>query len=188
MSILSLQGRLSALWTYRSFVLGMVAHDFTGRYLGSAVGRVWAVVNPLAQILIYTLVFSQVMQARRPGVPDALGYGLYLCAGLLTWNYFVEVLFRTQTMFLEQANPLTKVSFPRVTLPSFVFLSATVNFAIVWDLFLAFLLVASYQQIIVRQQWPPWSDLCSVCLVAAVFALISEALFRRLSRPMVDEL
>ena len=49
-------------------------------------------------------------------------------------------------------------------------------------------LVASYQQIIVRRQWPPWSDLWSVCLVAAVFALISEALFRRLSGPMVDEL
>jgi lipopolysaccharide transport system permease protein len=84
MSILSLPGRLSALWTYRSFVLGMVARDFRGRYLGSALGGFWAVVNPLAQILIYTLVFSQVMQARLPGVPDALGYGLYLCAGLLT--------------------------------------------------------------------------------------------------------
>ena len=269
MSILSLQGRLSALWTYRGFVLGMVARDFRGRYLGSALGGFWAVVNPLAQILIYTLVFSQVMQARLPGVPDALGYGLYLCAGLLTWNYFVEVLLRTQTVFLEQANLLKKVSFPRVTLPSYVFLSATVNFAIVWGLFLAFLLVtghwpgwvlvafvpllliqqvfalglglvlglmnvffrdvaqvvavalqfwfwltpivypidglpaaartllawnplyplvASYQQIIVRRQWPPWSDLWSVCLVAAVFALISEALFRRLSGPMVDEL
>ena len=91
------------------------------------------------------------MQARLPGVPDALGYGLYLCAGLLTWNYFVEVLLRTQTVFL----------YP---------------------------LVASYQQIILRRQWPPWSDLWSVCLVAAVFALISEALFRRLSGPMVDEL
>src|SRR5262249_48109877 len=45
MSIASLQGRLSALWTYRSFVLGMVARDFRGRYLGSALGGFWAVVN-----------------------------------------------------------------------------------------------------------------------------------------------
>jgi len=143
-----LRGRLKALWAYRGFVLGMVARDFRGRYLGSVLGASWAVVNPLAQILIYTLVFSRVMQARLPNVQDSLAYSLYLCAGLLTWNYFVEVLLRSQTVFLEQANMLKKVSFPRVTLPSYVFLSASVNFSIIWGLFLAFLLISG--------RWPGW--------------------------------
>ena len=58
------------------------------------------------------------------------------------------MLLRTQTVFLEQANLLKKVSFPRVSLPSYVFLSATVNFAIAWGLFLAFLLVTGH--------WPGW--------------------------------
>jgi lipopolysaccharide transport system permease protein len=141
-------GQLKALWVYRGFVLGMVARDFRGRYLGSILGASWAILNPLAQILIYTLIFSQVMQARLPSVQDTLGYSLYLCAGILTWNYFVEVLLRSQTVFLEQANLLKKVSFPRVTLPSFVFLSASVNFSIVGTLFLAFLLVSG--------RWPGW--------------------------------
>ena len=126
----------------------MVARDFRVRYLGSALGASWAFLNPLAQILIYTLVFSQVMQARLPNGRDPLGYSLYLCAGLLTWNYFVEVLLRSQTVFLEQANMLKKVSFPKVTLPSYVFLSASVNFAIVWGLFLALLLISG--------RWPGW--------------------------------
>jgi len=143
-----LRGRLTALWAYRGFVLGMVARDFRGRYLGSVLGASWAVVNPLAQILIYTLVFSRVMQARLPNVQDSFAYSLYLCAGLLTWNYFVEVLLRSQTVFLEQANMLKKVSFPRVTLPSYVFLSASVNFSIIWGLFLAFLLISG--------RWPGW--------------------------------
>jgi lipopolysaccharide transport system permease protein len=141
-------GRLRALWAYRGFVAGMVARDFRGRYLGSVLGATWSVVNPIAQILIYTLVFSQVMRARLPSVPDTLAYSLYLCAGTLTWSYFVEVLTRSQTVFLEQASMLKKVNFPRVTLPAYVFLSATVNFAIVWGLFLAFLLLSG--------RWPGW--------------------------------
>ena len=145
---MKLVGRLQALWAYRGFVLGMVARDFRGRYLGSVLGASWAVLNPVAQILIYTLIFSQVMRARLPNIPDTLAYSLYLCAGTLTWNYFVEVLVRSQTVFLEQASMLKKVSFPWVTLPTYVFLSATVNFAIVWGLFLAFLLVSG--------RWPGW--------------------------------
>jgi lipopolysaccharide transport system permease protein len=145
---MKLDGRLRALWAYRGFVFGMVARDFKGRYLGSVLGASWAVLNPVAQILIYTLIFSQVMRARLPNIPDTLAYSLYLCAGTLTWNYFVEVLTRSQTVFLEQASMLKKVSFPRVTLPAYVFLSATVTFALVWGLFLGFLLVSG--------RWPGW--------------------------------
>lgn len=162
---MKLGGRLKALWAYRGFVFGMVARDFRGRYLGSALGASWAVLNPLAQILIYTLVFSRVMQARLPNVQDTLGYSLYLCAGLLTWNYFVEVLLRSQAVFLEQANMLKKVSFPRITLPSYVFLSATVNFSIIWGLFLAFLLVSG--------RWPGWAlvALLPLLLIQQVLAV-----------------
>ena len=159
---MKLAGRLTALWAYRGFVLGMVARDFRGRYLGSVLGASWAVLNPLAQILVYTLIFSQVMRARLPNIPDTLAYSLYLCAGLLTWNYFVEVLLRSQTVFLEQANMLKKVNFPRVTLPSYVFLSATVNFSIILGLFLAFLLISG--------RWPGW------VLVALVPLLLVQQL------------
>ena len=156
-------GRLKALWAYRGFVLGMVSRDFKARYLGSVLGATWAVLNPLAQILIYTLIFSQVMRARLPNIADPLAYSLYLCAGVLTWNYFVEVLLRSQAVFLEQANMLKKVNFPRVTLPSYVFLSATVNFAIIWSLFLGFLLVSG--------RWPGW-----VLLALVPLLLVQQAL------------
>src|SRR5262245_5512188 len=145
---MKLFGRLRALWAYRGFVTGMVARDFRGRYLGSVLGASWAVLNPLAQILIYTLIFSQVMRARLPNIPDTLAYALFLCAGTLTWNYFAEVMIRSQTVFLEGASMLKKVSFPRVTLPAYGFLSATLNFAIIWGLFLAFLLLSG--------RWPGW--------------------------------
>lgn len=264
-----LGGRLKALWEYRGFVLGMVSRDFHGRYLGSVLGAAWAIVNPLTQIVIYTLIFSQVVGARLPSIHDTLAYSLYLCAGLLTWSYFVEVLQRGQSIFLEQANMLKKVNFPRITLPVYTFLSASVNFAIVWGLFLAFLLasgrwpgwallamvpllliqqglavglglilgvinvffrdvaqavgialqfwfwltpivypiatvpegarllivwnplyplVASYQRIVVEQQWPQWGSLWPVLVITLGTAAAAEAVFRRLAPAMVDEL
>jgi lipopolysaccharide transport system permease protein len=161
--IAKLGGRSKALWRYRGFVWGMVARDFRARYLGSVLGASWAIANPLTQIIVYTLIFSQVMGARLPNVRDPLGYSLYLCAGILTWGYFVEVLQRSQTVFLEQANLLKKVSFPRVTLPSYVFVSATVNFAISWGLFLAFLLASG--------RWPGWPLLALVPLLLVQQAL-----------------
>lgn len=158
-------GRVRALWAYRGFVLGMVARDFRGRYFGSALGASWALLNPLAQIVVYTVVFSQVMRAKLPGVSDGLGYSLYLCAGLLPWGYLVEILTRSQVVFLEQANLLKKVSFPRIALPAYVFVSATVNFAIVWGLFLLFLLASG--------RWPGWVLLALVPLfvLQQVFAV-----------------
>jgi lipopolysaccharide transport system permease protein len=158
-----LGGRSKALWRYRGFVWGMVARDFRARYLGSVLGASWAIAQPLAQIVVYTLIFSQAMGARLPNVRDPLAYSLYLCAGILTWSYFVEVLQRSQTVFLEQANLLKKVSFPRVTLPTYVFVSATVNFAIAWGLFLAFLLASG--------RWPGWPLLALVPLLLVQQAL-----------------
>jgi lipopolysaccharide transport system permease protein len=158
-------GRARALWAYRGFVRAMVGRDFRGRYLGSALGASWAILNPLAQIVVYTVVFSQVMRAKLPGVADGLAYSLYLCAGLLPWTYLVEVLTRSQMVFLEQADLMKKVSFPRITLPAYVFLSATVNFAIVWGLFLLFLLVSG--------RWPGWVLLALIPLfvLQQVFAV-----------------
>ena len=63
---------LRALWRYRGFVAGMVAREFRARYLHSLLGATWAILNPLAMIIIYTVVFAQVMRARLPGVDDGL--------------------------------------------------------------------------------------------------------------------
>lgn len=126
---------LSALWCYRGFILSSVKRDFHSRYVGSVLGAAWAVLNPLALILVYTVVFSQVMKARLPSSESPVPYGLFLCAGVLPWAYFAEVVSRCQTVFLEQANLIKKSAFPRSALPVTVAVSASINFAIVFGLF-----------------------------------------------------
>ena len=81
------------------------------------------------------------MRARLPGVDDGMAYSVYLCAGLLTWGLFAEITMRSQNMFLENANLLKKISFPRICLPVIVLFNAGINFAIIIGLFLGFLLI-----------------------------------------------
>lgn len=134
-----MQNMLIALWRYRGFVLASVKREFQLKYRNSLLGSAWTILNPLAMIVVYTLVFAQVMQARLPGVDSTFAYSIYLCAGLLTWGLFSEIVGRGQTIFLEHANLIKKLAFPRMTLPVIVVLSAGLNFAIIFALFLLFL-------------------------------------------------
>ena len=131
-----------SLRNYRGFVFGSVKREFQARYRNSLFGALWAVLNSLSMIIIYTVIFSQIMRARLPGVDDGLAYSVYLCAGLLTWGLFAEITTRSQSMFLENANLLKKISFPRICLPVIALLNAGINFAIILGLFFGFLLIS----------------------------------------------
>lgn len=135
---------IKALWAYRGFITGSVQREFLSRYRNSLIGTSWAILHPLSMILVYTLIFSQVMSARLPDVADGLGYSIYLCAGILTWGLFSEITSRSVSIFIDNANLLKKVFFPRLCLPVVVVTNALLNFAIIFGLFTIFLLVSSH--------------------------------------------
>lgn len=135
-------GMVRAVWSYRGFILGSVKREFQARYRSSLLGAAWTVLNPLAMIVVYTVIFSQVMRARLPGSDSSFAYSIYLCAGVLTWGLFAEIVGRAQNVFLEQANLIKKISFPRICLPIIVVLNASANFAIIFGLFVVFLVVS----------------------------------------------
>ena len=133
---------LRGLWAYRGFVLGSVKREFQSKYVNAMLGAVWSVLSPLAMILVYTVIFSEVMRAKLPGNASGAAYSIYLCAGVLTRGLFAEIVARGQNMFLEQANLLKKISFPRICLPIIVVLNALVNFGVIFGLFLVYLLAS----------------------------------------------
>jgi lipopolysaccharide transport system permease protein len=135
----------------------MVKREFQARYLSSVLGSVWAIAQPLTLVIIYTAVFGQLMHARLPGVDDSMAYGIFLCAGVLTWSMFAEVVTRCVQVFVEHANLIKKMSFPRATLPAVVLLSAALNFAIVFGILLAFLAVVG--------RFPGWPVLALIPLL-----------------------
>jgi lipopolysaccharide transport system permease protein len=154
---------LGAMWSYRGFVLGSVKREFQAKYRNTMLGAAWTVLSPLAMILVYTLIFSQVMRSKLPGASSEFAYSIYLCAGVLTWGLFAELTTRLQNMFLEQANLLKKVSFPRVCLPLIAVLNALVNFAIIFGLFLLFLVLSG--------QFPGWIIVALVPVLLLQLAL-----------------
>lgn len=96
--------------------------DLAGRYRGSWLGWLWPVLQPAAQIAVFTLILHGFMQVRWPaaseGPGDAWHYALNVLAGLTVFNFFAEVLGRAPTAILSQPNLVTKVKFPLLLLPT----------------------------------------------------------------------
>lgn len=133
-------GMVRAIWNYRGFIAGNVKREFQSKYRNSMLGAVWNVLNPLSMIVIYTVIFSQVMRAKLPGVDGTFAYSIHLCAGVLTWGLFAEIVSRAQNTFVDNANLIKKLSFPRMCLPVTVVANGLVNFAIIFTLFTLFLI------------------------------------------------
>lgn len=133
---------LKGIWNYRGFIFGSVKREFQSKYRNSILGAAWTVIHPLAMIIVYTIIFSQIMHARLPGMDSTFAYSIYLCSGVITWGLFAEITGRCQNIFLDNANLIKKVSFPRICLPVIVLISSGLNFSIIFSLFILFLVLS----------------------------------------------
>ncbi len=130
------------LWRYRGFIVRNAMSDMRHRYAGSAAGVAWNVINPLAQIVIYSLVFSQIMVVRMPDGRTGAAFALYLCAGLLPWAAFSECILRGTNAFIENAPYLKKLPIPEQVFVAQNAVSATLFLGISMAL-LALVIIAS---------------------------------------------
>lgn len=136
-----MNNKLHSLLIYRGFIIGSVKREFQSKYRNSVLGAAWNIINPLSMIIVYTLIFTEVMQAKLPDIDSTYGYSIYLCSGILTWSLFSEIVIRAQSMFIDNANLLKKISFPKLCLPIILVTNAVLNFAIIFTLFTVFLIV-----------------------------------------------
>jgi lipopolysaccharide transport system permease protein len=150
------------MWTLRSLssqwdlLWQMVATDLRGRYVGSSLGLFWTVIHPLVMITIYIVVFSQVMGAKLAGSSDPYAYGIYLCAGLLPWMAFQEVVVRLTTLFPDHGNLVRKIAFPKVILFGYVTLSSAINLGVGLMAFLVVMIVTGQTLHPVFVLWIPF--------------------------------
>jgi lipopolysaccharide transport system permease protein len=129
------------LYAYRHLVLAIFFKDLQSRYVGSLFGPLWLVAQPLVLIILYTVIFAGIMHNRLPGIADEYGYSAFLCAGILVWNLFVEVLQRSKNVFIENANLIKKINFPKIALFIPILFGAGVNFLLMFVIFILFALV-----------------------------------------------
>ncbi len=125
-----MRGVLRAVWAYRYFIISSIKTEFRSRFVRSKLGAVWMILHPLAQVLVYALILSQIMTAKLPGVATQYAYPIYILSGIIGWTLFVEIVSKSLNIFISNANLLKKISFPKLALPLITIGTALVNFTI----------------------------------------------------------
>ncbi|WP_447980389.1 ABC transporter permease [Candidatus Nitrospira bockiana] len=115
---------LGDLWHYRELLYFLVWRDVKVRYKQTAIGIAWAVLQPLAAMLIMTVVFGYLVR-----VPsDDLPYALFAYTALVPWTYFAHALGRCVNSVVVDSSLVTKVYFPRLIIPLTSVLSPLLDF------------------------------------------------------------
>lgn len=126
------------LWRFRELVAFLAMRDVKVRYKQAAFGMLWAVVQPLAGLLVFTVVFDRL--ARVPS--DGVAYPLFALVGLTVWTLFSGGVDAATTSLVTNAALVTKVYFPRVAAPLASVLPRLVDFGVAVLLLAVLLLVA----------------------------------------------
>lgn len=99
------------IYEYRTMISSLIKRDLRGRYKGSVLGFAWTFLNPLLQLVVYTIVFSNIMRA---GIKD---YYLFLFVALIPWIFFGNSVTGGATCIISQKEMVKKIYFPREVLP-----------------------------------------------------------------------
>jgi lipopolysaccharide transport system permease protein len=105
--------RLRDLWAYRELAYFLIWRDVKVRYAQTALGALWAVVQPLTLMAIFALVFGRFAKLPSAGVP----YTLFALAALVPWNYFSSGLTGAAQSLVKSEQLVSKTYFPRLLLP-----------------------------------------------------------------------
>lgn len=112
---------LKELYAYREMIFSLVRRDLKGRYKGSVLGFLWTFINPLLQLGVYTLVFSNILKS---GIED---YYLFLFVALVPWIFFSTSISGGSSCIWAQQDMVKKIYFPREVLPISYVTSQFVN-------------------------------------------------------------
>lgn len=112
---------IKEIFAYREMIKSFVRRDLRGRYQGSFLGFLWTFLNPLLQLVVYSIVFSTILRA---GIDK---YYLFLFVALIPWMFFASSVAGGATCVVAQKDMVKKIYFPREVLPIAHVTSAFVN-------------------------------------------------------------
>jgi len=114
------------LWEFRELAGFLAWRDLKVRYKQTAIGVAWAILQPLAMMLVFTLFFGRL--AKMPS--DDLPYPLFAYVGLLPWQLFARCLTDSSSSLVSNQQVITRVYFPRILVPLATVVPASVDFLI----------------------------------------------------------
>lgn len=125
-------GYARELLATRELLAMLVMREVRGQYRRTLLGQLWSIINPLATMLVYTVVFAVIFRTQPPvGDPSGLDvYALWLMCGLLPWLYLTRVVTGGVSTLTANAPLITKVYFPRIHLVLAVAVSTAITFGV----------------------------------------------------------
>jgi lipopolysaccharide transport system permease protein len=127
---------LAGVWRYRDLVRLLVRRDFVAFYKQTLLGPLWYLLQPLANALVFTVIFGHVAKLPTDGMPPFLFY----LASMVAWTYFASCVTHTSNTFSANASLFGKVYFPRLVVPIAVVIAQLMSFVIQFTMFVGFLL------------------------------------------------
>jgi lipopolysaccharide transport system permease protein len=127
------------LWHYRDLLYFLTWREISIRYKQTVLGFAWAIIQPLATTLVFTVFLGRLAKVPSDGIP----YPVFAYLGLLPWTYFANAVTRSGTSLVTNSNLLSKVYFPRLLIPLSAVLSALVDFVIAFAILLLLMFMYS---------------------------------------------
>lgn len=129
---------IKELYQYREMIFSLIRKDLRGKYKGSVLGFLWTFLDPLLQLIVYTIVFSVFF----PSNIDR--FYIFLFVGLVPWLFFNTSLVGGATSVVVQENLIKKIYFPRQVLPVSYVTSAFVNMLLTFIVIFAVLIISGF--------------------------------------------
>ncbi len=124
--------KLAELWEYRELLYFLTWRDIKVRYKQTSLGIAWAIIQPFFTMLIFNLSFGKLAKIPSDGLP----YPIFCYAALVPWSFFSNGLTQSSNSLVGNSNLITKVYFPRLSIPLATVLSGVVDFALAFLLLL----------------------------------------------------
>lgn len=118
---------IKSIIRHRSLVWALVRRELQARYRGSLLGGLWTVLLPIAMLLVYTFVFTQVFAAKWTIQGREPSFAIALFVGLVYFGFLAESLSRSPGLLLQSTSYITKMKFPLEILPLVAVLSSAVS-------------------------------------------------------------
>lgn len=123
------------LYQYRELLKTNIQKEIRGKYKGAWLGVLWSYLNPLLMLIVYSVVFSQIMRIEIPN------YMMFLFTALIPWSFFTTTVSQGSLAVVANGNILKKIYFPREIIPISVVTSNCVNFLISCVIMLFFIII-----------------------------------------------
>ena len=117
---------LNELWRYRELLYSLTWRDINVRYKQTVLGAAWAILQPLATMIVFSLFFGRIGKLPSGKLP----YPIFVLAGLLPWFFFANALTSASQSVVGNQNLITKIYFPRLLIPMGAVAAGLVDFVI----------------------------------------------------------